>query len=89
MFMIISPDDSQVYEMKTPSSKEITYIHELVAYSSLDLIENAEWTNNNMNLKQVDKFNEHCINCFVTPGSKFLIHQLFRNEVLTYSSRNK
>ncbi|MCQ2817015.1 MAG: hypothetical protein MJ252_07095 [archaeon] len=71
MFMIISPDDSQVYEMKT-TKKEITYIHELVAYSSLDLIENSEWTTNTMNLKQVDKFNDFSINCFVSPGSKII-----------------
>lgn len=72
--MIVSPDDDcQVYEMKLPSKKEITYINELVAYSSLDLIENTEWSTSNMNLKQVDKFNDFCINCFVTPGSILIL----------------
>ena len=36
MFMIISPDDCQVYEMKSQSKKDVSYLQELIAYSSLD-----------------------------------------------------
>jgi hypothetical protein len=79
MFMIVSPDDTQVYELNTGllkvysyliKKKEISYIQELVAYASLDLVEASEWGTNNMYLKSVDKFNEYSINCMITPGSK-------------------
>ena len=56
MFMIVSPDDCQVYEMKLKKyKKEINYIQELVAYASLDLVDNQEWNsgNTNMNLKKI------------------------------------
>jgi hypothetical protein len=72
--MIISPDDTQVYELNTGLlKKEISYIHELIAYASLDLVEASEWTINNMYIKTVDKFNEYSINCLLTPGSNILI----------------
>ncbi len=52
-------------------------MHEIVAYASLDIIENSEWGTNNMYMKTVDKFNEYSINCMVTPGRmRFLfIHE--------------
>ncbi len=69
MFTIISPDDVQVYELNTGMlKKDITYIHELIAYASLDLVENVEWNNQNAYLKTVDQFNEFSINCFLTSG---------------------
>lgn len=73
MFMIISPDDCQVYEMKI-SKKDVNYLQELIAYSSLDTVEGEEWNTNNMFLKNPDKFNESIIHSFVTPGSIFLIN---------------
>ena len=75
MFMIVSPDDCQVYEKKIPSyKKDINYMQELIAYASLDMVETEEIKTNNMYLKQVDKFNDYLINCFVTPGKmRFLL----------------
>ena len=78
MFMIVSPDDCQVYEMKIKkyNKKEINYIQELVAYASLDLVDNQEWNsgNTNMNLKKIDNFNDFQIHCFLTQGRmRFLI----------------
>ena len=75
MFMIVSPDDCQVYEKKIASyKKEINYMHELIAYASLDMVELSEWQTNNMYMKQVDKFNDSTIHCFVTPGRmRFLL----------------
>jgi hypothetical protein len=73
--MIVSPEDCQVYEKKIPSyKKEINYMHELIAYASLDMVELSEWQTNNMFMKQVDKFNDSIIHCFVTPGRmRFLL----------------
>lgn len=73
MFMIVSPDDCQVYEMKV-SKKEVNYLQELIAYSSLDVVEGDEWNTNNMFLKNPDKFNDFIIHGFVTPGSIFIIN---------------
>ena len=75
MFMIVSPDDCQVYETKIPNNKkERDYMQELIAYASLDMVELSEWQTNNMYMKQVDKFNESIIHCFVTPGRmRFLL----------------
>lgn len=74
MFMIVSPDDSQVYELNTGLlKKEISYIHELIAYASLDLVDVSEWGTNNMYLRCIDKFNEYNINCLITPGSKYCL----------------
>ena len=80
--MIVSPDDCQVYETKITSyKKEINYMHELIAYASLDMVELSEWQTNNMYMKQVDKFNDSIIHCFVTPGRmRFL---LFRYKIFS------
>ncbi len=31
-----------------------------------------EWSTNNCYLKQIDRYNEFCINCMITPGSKLI-----------------
>lgn len=81
MFMIVSPEDSQVYEVRLSGEKEITYFHELISYSSIDLVEAAEWTTNTMYLKTVDRFNEMLINCFITPGRmRFLLIHTWKNK---------
>ena len=65
--------------------KEITYVHELIAFSSLDLVDSTEWSNNNMYLKNLDKFNEYSINCMITPGSNLSNNYNLRNEIFVYS----
>ena len=76
MFMIISPDDSQVFEMKDPRAnkmqegKDHTYLQELIAYASLDAVDKTEWGSTSMYTKGIDRFNEYTINSFITPGSK-------------------
>ena len=77
--MIISPDDSQVFEMKDPRSNKIqdgkdhTYLQELIAYASLDAVDKMEWGDSRMYSKTIDRFNEYTINSFITPGSKIVI----------------
>lgn len=79
MFMIISPDDSQVFEMKDPRAskmqdgKDHTYLQELIAYASLDAVDKMEWGESGMYKKGIDRFNEYTINSFITPGSKIVI----------------
>lgn len=78
MFMIVSPDDCQVYEKKIPTIKgDPNYMQELIAYASLDMVDSKELETNAMYLKQVDKFNNNTIHCFVTPGRMrfLLLHQ--------------
>jgi len=78
MLMIVSNDDTKVYELNTQllkdkdnkTKKDLSYLHELIAHASLDIIESTEWTTTNTYLKNVDKFNEYIVSCFVTPGSR-------------------
>ena len=84
MFMIISPDDCQVYEMKSQSKKDVSYLQELIAYSSLDTVEGEEWNTTNMFLKNPDRFNDSIINTFVTPGS-IIYNKNNRNAISPHS----
>lgn len=76
--MIVSNDDTKVYELNTQllkdkdnkTKKDLSYLHELIAHASLDIVESTEWTTTNTYLKTVDKFNEYSVSCFVTPGSR-------------------
>jgi len=83
MFLIISPEDIVVYQIYTNLiKKEITYIHELISFASLDLIEINEPTTNSMFLKTVDKFLDYNVSAFSTAGKmKFLlVHEVKINE---------
>ena len=45
-------------------------MHEFILHSSLDVIDNVQWSSNNMYLKTVDRFNELSVTCLLTPSSK-------------------
>ncbi len=99
MFLIISPEDIVVYQIYTNLiKKEITYIHELISFASLDLIEINEPTTNSMFLKTVDRFLDYNVSAFSTAGKmKFLlVHEVkigeeslkvFFNEVYEYYAK--
>ena len=85
MFMIVSPDDCQVFEMKAKSFPDnISYLHELIGYASLDFVENKEWSENKMYISQVDKFNDFYVNCFSTAGRMrfILIHKGYNDDLI-------
>ena len=85
MFMIVSPDDCQVFEMKARTFQDnISYLHELIGYASLDFVENKEWSENKMYISQVDKFNDFYVNCFITAGRMrfILIHKGYNDDLI-------
>ena len=78
MIMIIAPKDTVVYQLYTNLiKKEITFIHELIAFASIDLIDVNETNNNSMYIKSYDKFNENIVSGFVTAGKMrfILMHE--------------
>lgn len=82
MFIIVSPEEVVVYQLYTTLiKKEITYLHELISFASLDCIDNVEYSNNGMFLKTVDKFNEYTVTAFITAGKmKFIMLHEGKNE---------
>ena len=82
MFLIISPEDVVVYQCYTNLiKKDITFIHELIAFASLDLIDLSELNNSSMYIKLVDKFNESQVSAFVTAGKmRFILLHEGKNE---------
>lgn len=82
MFLIISPEDTVVYQLYTSLiKKDVTFIHELIAFSSLDLVDISEQNNTNMYVKSVDKFNENIVSAFVTAGKmRFLLLHEGKND---------
>lgn len=82
MFIIVSPDGSVVYQMYTNLiKKEVTFLHELIAFASIDIIENQESVSTNMFFKSADKFNEYNVTAFVTAGKmKFIMLHEGKNE---------
>ena len=75
MFLIVSPEDIVVYQIIYTNliKKEITFLHELITFASLDIIETSESNSNAMFLKSVDKFNEYTVSAFSSAGKMKLI----------------
>ncbi|CAK4085341.1 unnamed protein product [Aphanomyces euteiches] len=81
LFMIVGSTDP-LYSLDVKPRKEDTaHVDEFVLNSSLDVVQEAMWTNNNMWMKVVDKFNEQFVSGFVTATNiKFLLLHESRNE---------
>lgn len=87
MFMIVSPNDKVVYQLYTNlNKKDITFYHELIAFSSLDLVDISENKTNNMYLKSVDMFKEYIVHSFITSGKMrfILLHEGKNDDSIKY-----
>eukprot|EP01036_Dinobryon_divergens_P025760 gene25760-34341_t len=81
VFMIVGKADP-LYEMEiapqisNSSTEEAAYLNQFILYSSLDMVYSSMWTNQNMYLKVVDKFNFQLVSAYVTQGGKtfLLLH---------------
>ncbi|KAJ5791245.1 uncharacterized protein N7518_008256 [Penicillium psychrosexuale] len=73
-FTILSPTDTPLFNIAFGTSKGVFIIH-----SSLDILEEAQWTNGGMYLKHIDTYPPAAayITAFLTPsGARFLLlHQ--------------
>ncbi|KAJ9155781.1 Sedlin [Coniochaeta hoffmannii] len=87
-FAIIGTQDNPLFEYDFGTSKQggdgqprfsdqARHLNQFVVHSSLDIVEELQWTRGEMYLKVVDKFFNNYISCFATAGNvKFLLlHQ--------------
>ncbi|KAF0698811.1 Aste57867_10600 [Aphanomyces stellatus] len=81
LFMIVGSKEP-LYSMDVrPRKEETAHVDEFILHSSLDVVHEAMWTNNNMWMKVVDKFNDQFVSGFVTATNiKFLLLHESRNE---------
>ena len=75
--MIVSKDDFPVFELPIPSlskKKDHVMLYDFILHSSLDSVEQFQWTTQNMYLKTIDRFHDLQVTCLLTPSnSKFLL----------------
>jgi|LauGreSuBDMM15SN_2_FD.fasta_scaffold40926_2 hypothetical protein len=55
------------------ADSDATYLHQFILHSSLDLIQNAMWSNASTFLRTVDRFNSQLVSAYVTPGGAILL----------------
>lgn len=56
-------------------------LNPFILHSSLDLLEDVQWTSNSLYLKTIDNFYNYPISAFLTPGNiKFLLLHESRGE---------
>ena len=73
VFMIVGKNEP-LYEADIgAASDELSYLHQFILHSSLDLINTTMWTNNSTFLRVVDRFNSLQISAYVTPGGVTLL----------------
>ncbi|KAJ5411785.1 Sedlin [Penicillium crustosum] len=85
-FTILSPTDTPLFNIAFGTSKGVVmalhtaqYMNQFIIHSSLDILEEAQWTNGGMYLKHIDTYPPAAayITAFLTPsGARFLLlHQ--------------
>ncbi len=74
-----------IYEADIGSSTDdLSYLHQFILHSSLDILQSAMWTNNQTYLKVIDKFNALQVSAYVTVGGTtfLLLHNGKGDEIL-------
>ncbi|KAJ4153363.1 hypothetical protein LMH87_009853 [Akanthomyces muscarius] len=87
-FAIVGTQDNPLFEYEFGTSKQggdgqsrftdqVRHLNQIILHSSLDVVEEVQWSQGQMYLKCIDKFFNNYISCFVTgAGAKFLLlHQ--------------
>ncbi|KEZ41552.1 Trafficking protein particle complex subunit 2 [Scedosporium apiospermum] len=87
-FVIVGTQDNPLFEYEFGTSKQggdglahfgeqQKHMTQFIVHSSLDIVEEVQWTSGQMYLKCIDKFFNNYISCFITPSNaKFLLlHQ--------------
>ena len=92
---IVGHDDKPLYELEFGSARQVgdgashfpPSIKELspyIVHASLDVIDEVQWTTQNLYLRAVDKFYGYTISAFVTPGNIriLLLHEAKNEEAI-------
>eukprot|EP00898_Chlorokybus_atmophyticus_P004368 jgi/Chlat1/4932/Chrsp31S04853 len=82
-FVIVGKGDVPVYtaEFGTAKKDDAAHLHQFVLHAALDIVQEAAWSTNLMNLKVVDKFNDLLVSAWVSAGNaRFLLLHDARNE---------
>ncbi|KAL2181245.1 Sedlin [Thermothelomyces heterothallicus CBS 202.75] len=100
-FAIIGTQDNPLFEYEFGTSKQggdgqprfseqVRHLNQFVLHSSLDIVEEVQWTTGQLYLKVIDKFFNNYISCFITGGNvKFLLlHQPTATASGASSTRN-
>ncbi|KAK4238576.1 Sedlin [Achaetomium macrosporum] len=100
-FAIIGTQDNPLFEYEFGTSKQggdgqarfneqARHLNQFILHSSLDIVEEVQWTNGQLYLKVIDRFFTNYISCFMTGGNvKFLLlHQPTATAGGASSSRN-
>ncbi|KAK0622885.1 Sedlin [Immersiella caudata] len=87
-FAIIGTQDNPLFEYEFGTSKQggdgqsrfsdqARHLNQFILHSSLDIVEEVQWTSNQLYLKAIDKFFNNYISCFITGGNVklLLLHQ--------------
>ncbi|KAK3177145.1 hypothetical protein OEA41_008473 [Lepraria neglecta] len=87
-FCIVGTQDQPLFELEFGTSKqggdgiarfsqEARHMNPFIVHSSLDFVDELQWTNNQMYLKRVDQFASSHISTFLTPTStRFMLLHL-------------
>lgn len=65
----------RVYEGRGPDRAHAQFhedqrpMNQFILHSSLDIVEEMQWTQRELYLKTVDRFNNQLVSCFLTAGS--------------------
>ncbi|KAF9436228.1 TRAPP subunit [Entomortierella beljakovae] len=88
-FVMIGTKDNPIYEAEFVSvstarssgagavseakKEEFRHLNQFIAHSALDMIDDVQWSTNQMYLKSIDKFNERFISAYLTAGNIKLV----------------
>ncbi|KAH8878575.1 Sedlin [Thozetella sp. PMI_491] len=99
-FAIIGTQDNPLFEYEFGTSKQggdgqarfteqSRPLNQFIVHSSLDIVEEVQWTSGQMYMKVIDRFFNNYISCFMTGGNiKFLLLHQPTNTVSATSTRN-
>lgn len=92
MVAIVGTKDNPLYTLEFGTSKsggdglakfreDQRPMNQFILHSSLDIVEELQWTSGTMYLKSIDKFNQHIISTYLTAGNiKFMLLHDIRND---------